>query len=123
MVSDPADPGLRPTDLTRSGGSRDAARDIVLEFKPDHTGYLAIIDPRSEESPEERRDEFSVIDVTERSLTLMIQGEGVAEKVFVKYSRSKQGGSLTLEFNYLLDVNRDGKRERCRVIGTFQAVT
>lgn len=120
VVSDPANPGLRATDLTRPGASRDASRDVVLEFKPDHTGYLAIIDPRDEESPEEQRDEFSVVDVTRHSLTLMIRGGGVAETVFVKYSRAKQGRSITLEFTYPLDLNRDGKRERCRVIGTFQ---
>ncbi|KPK82572.1 MAG: hypothetical protein AMS25_01555 [Gemmatimonas sp. SM23_52] len=120
VVSDPANPGLRATDLTRPGGSRHAARDVVLEFKPDHTGYLAIIDRSNEESPEEQRDEFSVVGVTKHSLTLMISGEGVAETVFVKYSRSKQVRSITLDFTYLLDLNWDGKRERCRVIGTFQ---
>ncbi len=121
VVSDPANPSRNATDLTRPGASTGAARDVVVEFKADRTGYLAILDPRQEESPEEQLDEFSVTDVTKTSLTLIIRGEAVAERVFVKYSRSKHGKSLTLELTYRLDLNGDGKRERCRVIGTFQA--
>lgn len=121
VVSDPTNPNQRATDLTRPRTSMGDGRDIVLEFRADRTGYLAILNHSQEESPEEQLDEFSVTGVTKSNLTLVINGVGAAERVSVKYRRSKHGKSLTLEFAYPLDLNDDGKRERCRVIGTFQA--
>lgn len=121
VVSNERSPGRDAADLTRSNGQRRNALEITLQFASDRTGYLEIRETQQTGSEEAtNQDQFSVTDVTDATLTLTVNGEDFGYTVTAQYFRPASDGILTLRFYYPFDLDGDGDRELCLVIGTFR---
>jgi hypothetical protein len=121
VVSNELSPGRDAADLTRSNGHRKNALEVTLQFASDRTGRLEIhAIPEAGSADEPNQDQFSVTDVTDATLTLAISGQDVQQTVTAQYFRSDSDRLLTLKFHYLFDMDGDGTREKCLVIGTFR---
>lgn len=120
VVSHRHEPGHDAQDLARSTGGDESAYDITLSFRQDHTGCLEIFEIRESVAREVHSDEFSVLSLGDRTMSLALEAEGHDQPLAAEHFLSERNGGLTLKLTYPLDLDGDGVREETLVVGTFQ---
>jgi hypothetical protein len=120
VVSDHEASGDQAVDLVQRRPGRRGGRDFRLEFRHDRTGSLRA--ETAEGEPGGFLDSYSVLEVTDRTLTVAARGDGIAETVEMEYFVPKGGRSVTLRFWYPIDIDASGDRSRCQVVATFARV-
>jgi hypothetical protein len=120
VVSQRHQPGYDAHDLARSSGGDEFGYEITLAFRLDRTGCLEIVETGESASREVHSDEFSVLSLDDRTMSLALGADGHEQPRAAEHFLSKRNGGLTLKLTYPLDLDGDGVREETLVVGTFQ---
>ena len=120
VVSRQTRPGHDAVDLVSPGAGGDPSYRVTLRFETDRTGSLEIVHSEGGDAPRIQLDDLSVLSVSAGRLQLAISAAEFDATVSAEYFRPEHGETLTLRLKYPLDLDGDGKREECLIIGIFR---